>query len=700
MPIPLETNTDTPLAGVSVLEFGARHAVAVAGSLLAQLGATVIYIEPHGGHDIGHTKWQHRSVTAAGKLCVTVNSSSASDRSMITRLSETVQIILISSDTDRPMLGGDLELVWPASAIVCDITAFGQSGPLAGHGASDAEIQALCGMGDATGLSDGPPVTVELPLIEHLAGLHAAAAVLAALAASGDGPRTIELALYDVAFSAMTSFLPAAFGETRKTRLRVGNRHTLASPWNVYRAQDGWVLVCAGNDEQWRRIGDVLGEAGRALVHRYPDMGTRVAQADLVDAAMQDWIGQQSIATCVETFSKAGIACGPVAPVEGYPREANLIHRGMIRELRVGASDELVFAPGSALKMSRTPGRVPQVVSAPDADRDRVLSWLDSRSGLKRQSPNLTGQPPQRMPSHASDRQRPLAGVRVLEIGHYTTAPAAARQLAAWGAAVIKLEPPEGEAVRHWPPMQHGRSVFFTFQNADKRSLVLDLGIAEQLEQFKQLIQTCDVLVENLRPGALARKGLDAESLHAINPRLIVCAISGFGQDSLYAGRPAFDTVVQAMSGMMDLIRDRGIPLKTGPSIADVMGAAFAVAAVLGALAWRRRSGEGQFIDVAMQDVCAWATQTAWNQPSPLAPRSEHPFEMLTMHDVARSGQAVARKLWQIALGDDGSPHAVIRQPVLFDGHTAAAPRPARSLGADTRAILDELSRSGGLGPD
>ena len=695
MSTPPESTPDTPLAGVVVLEFGARHAVAVAGSLLAQLGATVIYIEPHRAGDIAQTKWQHRPVTAAGKWSVALDRQSAPDRALITRLCDTAQIVLTSSDTDRLVFDGDLIGPLPPTTIHCDTTAFGRSGPLSGHAASDAEIQALCGMSDATGLSTGPPITVDLPLIEHLTGLHAAAAVLAAHTAPTGGPRTIELALYDVAFSAMTSFLPAAFGETRKTNLRVGNRHTLASPWNVYRARDGWVLVCAGNDEQWQRIGDVLGDPGRLLVHRYPSMGERVAHADVIDAAMQDWVALRSIATCVEAFSEAGIACGPVAPVDGYPREANLIHRGMVRELCVGAGGERVYAPGSALKMSRTPGQVADAVSAPDADRGRVLSWLSTRSNPARrgQRPRPPSAPTPGVPSSGGRTHRPLAGLRVLEIGHYTTAPAAARQLAAWGAEVIKLEPPGGEAVRRWPPMHQGRSVFFTFQNADKRSLVLDLSIADHIEQFKELIQSCDVLVENLRPGALARKGLDAQSLHAIQPRLIVCAISGFGLDSLYAGRPAFDTVVQAMSGMMDLIRDRGTPLKTGPSMADVMGATFAVAAIMGALAWRGRSGRGQFIDVAMQDVCAWATQTAWNRPPESAPQSAKPTAVLSMHDVARSGQVVARQLWQLAPAEDGSAHAVIRQPVIFDGQPGAVPRPARALGADTLAILGELVR-------
>ncbi|NCA15391.1 MAG: CoA transferase [Proteobacteria bacterium] len=239
--------------------------------------------------------------------------------------------------------------------------------------------------------------------------------------------------------------------------------------------------------------------------------------------------------------------------------------------------------------------------------------------------------------------------------------------------------------------MHAGRAVFHTFQNSDKRSLVLDLDSAEQRDTLRRLIGTCDVLIENLRPGALARKGLGPNELLALNPRLIICAISGFGIDSHYAGRPAFDTVVQAMSGLMHLIRSRDIPLKTGPSIADVMGAAFAATAVMAALEWRERSGQGQFIDVAMQDICAWATQTAWNHAPAVAAPGVDQLPILTTFDVVGSPQTLARKLWERTRAEDGSDQAVLNQPALISGVPRPAPVPARALGIDTKAILQEL---------
>jgi crotonobetainyl-CoA:carnitine CoA-transferase CaiB-like acyl-CoA transferase len=193
--------------------------------------------------------------------------------------------------------------------------------------------------------------------------------------------------------------------------------------------------------------------------------------------------------------------------------------------------------------------------------------------------------------------------VRVVEIGQYTTAPLCARHLAHLGAEVIKVEQPGGDHSRTWVPHVGARSVSFRLNNADKRSLVLDLRSASG-----------DILVENTKPGTLAKFGLSPSEIQALNPRLVYCAISGFGAQSLYAARPAFDMVIQAMSGFMTALSPDGVPLKSGISTADTMGAEMAMVAVLGALEYRDRTGRGQYIDLSMQDITCWLTQTVWNR--------------------------------------------------------------------------------------
>jgi crotonobetainyl-CoA:carnitine CoA-transferase CaiB-like acyl-CoA transferase len=216
--------------------------------------------------------------------------------------------------------------------------------------------------------------------------------------------------------------------------------------------------------------------------------------------------------------------------------------------------------------------------------------------------------------SHASPRgdtllDRPLAGVTVIELGQYTTAPFVARHLGALGAEVLKIEPPGGDATRRWPPQRDGLGYFFSLSNSDKRSLCLDLRTQSDRARFSTLLSGADVLVENLKPGSLKKLGFGDDRRAAINPRLVYCAISGFGADSAYPGRPAFDTVIQAMSGIMDSIRQNDRPQKAGISLADILGGLFALTGTLSVLLERSATGIGDALDISMQDAAAWITQ-------------------------------------------------------------------------------------------
>ena len=230
----------------------------------------------------------------------------------------------------------------------------------------------------------------------------------------------------------------------------------------------------------------------------------------------------------------------------------------------------------------------------------------------------------------------PLAGLRVLEIGQYTTAPLAAKHMASLGAEVIKIEPVTGEASRAWPPHLNGESYFFTLNNTNKRSVALDLRNPNDQAVFNDLIRSSDVLVENLKPGSLARLGFSWDELRKINPKLVYCAISGYGADLVYPGRPAFDTVVQAMYGLMDLTRADDVPTKIGISIADAAGGMMGLFCILAMLEQRDATGHGSFIDLAMQDVVVWLTHTAWRSEN----RSPHVVLPCRDGEIAAIGDA------------------------------------------------------------
>jgi len=203
---------------------------------------------------------------------------------------------------------------------------------------------------------------------------------------------------------------------------------------------------------------------------------------------------------------------------------------------------------------------------------------------------------------------RLLDGIRVLDLTNVLAGPFATVHLALAGAEVIKIENPDGgdlaRRLGNVPQLnQDLMGTSFLAQNANKKSLTLNLKHEEAREIFRALVKVSDVVVENFRPGVMARLGLAYAALREINPTLIYCAISGFGQDGPDAAKPAYDQIVQGLSGVMDVNGDERLhPLRAGFPICDTIGGVNAAFAIMGALYHRQRTGEGQSIDVAMLD--------------------------------------------------------------------------------------------------
>ncbi|MEO5607977.1 MAG: CoA transferase [Polaromonas sp.] len=198
----------------------------------------------------------------------------------------------------------------------------------------------------------------------------------------------------------------------------------------------------------------------------------------------------------------------------------------------------------------------------------------------------------------------PLEGLRILDFTRVLAGPLATALLADLGAEVIKVEPPQGDDYRAIGPMLNGQSALFTVMNRNKKSLMLDLKQPEAVALVKELAGRVDVVVENFRPGVAGRLGIGYEQLKACNPRLVYASVSGFGQDGPFAGRPAYDVIVQAMSGLMEATGDPdGPPTLVGEAISDVVAGLFASWSILAALHQTQRTGQGQQLDVAMFDT-------------------------------------------------------------------------------------------------
>ncbi len=199
----------------------------------------------------------------------------------------------------------------------------------------------------------------------------------------------------------------------------------------------------------------------------------------------------------------------------------------------------------------------------------------------------------------------PLDGVRVLDLTTMVAGPVATRMLADQGADVIKIEPPSGDLMRHFSYDHRGMSAFFLSCNRNKRSLAIDLKVAEGLAIVQKLIATADVLVHNFRPGAAERLGLGEDAVRGIRRDIIYVSISGFGDSGPYAGQRAYDPVIQALSGLAEIQTDRdtGRPRMVRTIIADNTTALTAAQAITAALFARERSGQGQHVRTAMLDA-------------------------------------------------------------------------------------------------
>ncbi|MGN6769667.1 MAG: CaiB/BaiF CoA transferase family protein [Rhizobiaceae bacterium] len=206
----------------------------------------------------------------------------------------------------------------------------------------------------------------------------------------------------------------------------------------------------------------------------------------------------------------------------------------------------------------------------------------------------------------------PLSGIRVIELARILAGPWAGQLLADLGADVIKIENPKGgDDTRSWgPPFVKGKgeenlsAAYYHSANRGKRSVALDFSTPEDAETLKKLIATADVLIENFKVGGLKKYGLDYESMKALNPRLVYCSITGFGQTGPYSPRAGYDFIIQGIGGLMSITGEAGRePQKVGVAVSDIFTGLYSVIAIQAALRHAEKTGEGQYIDMALLDT-------------------------------------------------------------------------------------------------
>ena len=288
----------------------------------------------------------------------------------------------------------------------------------------------------------------------------------------------------------------------------------------------------------------------------------------------------------------------------------------------------------------------------------------------------------------------PLAGLRVVELARILAGPWAGQTLADLGADVIKIEAPEGDDTRRWGPPFVDRgddqsAAYFHGANRGKRSVAADFRTPQGRARVQDLVRSADVVIENFKVGGLAKYGLDYASLAKINPRLIYCSITGFGQTGPYAHRAGYDFIIQGMSGLMSVTgTPDGQPQKVGVAVTDILTGIYACTAILAAVHQRALTGLGQHIDMALLDV---ATAVMANQAMNYLTTGHAPIRLGNDHpNLAPYAVYTCADGWVIlAIGNDGQFHRLCQLLGVPD----MAQMPEFFTNADRVANRAELTR-------
>ena len=590
------------LAGVVIVELAGTPAGELAGGLLADLGATVIKIEPPGGSPMrargpgleGEDSLAFQSENR-GKHSVRAALPELSTEPWLARLLATADALIEDLGPGRLEAAGlspeELERRNPR-LVTLRISPFGQTGPLAGERGDDRIAQAFSGMQFVTGFPDRAPLAVTIPLAESWTGIHGANGLLMAIfhaRRSGRG-QVVDIGLYQTALR-MQEEVVVRHDRSGTVAERLGTESPIVVPANVYRTRDGgWIAVSGAGDQPFARLCEAIEAPDAPNDPRFSTPAARLQNRAASDELVGSWIARHDQADVEARFAAVGVAGTAVRSADDIIADAHVKARGAILHLTSTTGRDFL-APAPVPKLSRTPAvsprRAPTLGEHTEAVRS-ALERIEARTRVDAPGRAASGDGP--------GAWGPLAGVRVLDLSQWLAGPAAAALLADFGADVIMVELPSVAA-----DAQGRKSPGFVVTNRNKRSITLDVRAPAGRETFLALARVSDVIVENFRPGTLERWDLAPATLLAANPRLVLLRSSGFGQSGPYTGRAAFNPVGLAFGGITYLNGwpDRP-PLRDGVMSGDYSTALFNVLGMVAALLRRDVDGQGQVVDTAM----------------------------------------------------------------------------------------------------
>jgi crotonobetainyl-CoA:carnitine CoA-transferase CaiB-like acyl-CoA transferase len=604
------------LDDLRIIELGGGVAAAFCGKLLADLGATVLKIEPPGGDALreygpfpGDVADRERSGLFLhlneNKLGATLDADAERDRAELAALCATADVVIESFPPGHLATRGfgaeELRRRVP-SLVVASITPFGQSGPRRDDRAGELQLFHASGIGFETPFNQvedperEPPLKAAGHQALFVTGWTAALGVVAAvrLAAKTGAGAWLDVSAFEAATNTIRPNYAFASHEPQdgSNRARLTRRRAWGLPW-IYRCADGWVSVAVIADAHWSALKEMMGSPSWAMSELFDTTKDRYQNSDALRPALADWIAGQNREWLFREGQRRHVPVFPLHDVGELFDNPHLRARRFFRSVEVDG--RRVTFPGYPFRLSRTPC---------ERRRPAPRVGADDRREWRRATRKPSTAPP------SSSASSPLAGVRVLDMGWVVAVPFACAWLAALGAEVVRVESRARLDVARFLAIPPGApagpdsSPYFANVNFSKRSITLNLDEPRGRDLVRQLVRRCDVVVENFKPGRLERWSLDYESLRRERGDVILVSTSALGQTGPDAACVGWGPNTQAYSGICALTGyPGGPPCGVGGTWPDFTAAAAIAFAVIAALHHRDRTGEGQRIDLSLAEL-------------------------------------------------------------------------------------------------
>ncbi len=592
-----------PLNDIRVLDLTQGLCGPFCTQILRDFGAEVIKIEPPSG-DVsrrrgtcrGRSSIPYMSVNR-GKKSVLLDLSRQEEKEVFLRLVETAEVIAedFGPDRSREMgIGYETVRSRKPDILYLSITGYGQDGMYKDYSDEDAIVQAISGFMSITGENGGAYTRAGIPLADVLTGIYGAIGVLAGIIYRR---RTSESLFIDLPkLNVMLSAMPDVFSKyynTGETTRPKGCRHQLAGYFGPVETKDGIIICMAAQDHQFKAMTEVLGLEGLEEDARFNTMHKRCVHIAELEPIIFSRSRNMTMAELTEKLLSRKIPAGPVNSLEKILKSDYVSYHNLLMEV-TDSAEGTVKVIGPPVKFGQFEMRTADFVSQPGEHTEEIITEIlkEGKKGKLRKE-KIKGQ----------KTERPLTGIRILDLTRFMSGPLGMQILEHLGAEVIKIERGDqvSEFSRSTEPTFGNTSAYFMSINSGKKDVMLNLNNEEHRELFLRLAEQCDIVADNFRPGVTERLRIAYEDVKMRKPDIIYSTVSGFGYTGPYRTLGCVDTVSQAMSGFMSLTgRNNGEPVRAGSSIADICASLYEAAAALASLIHRDKTGEGGMVDTPM----------------------------------------------------------------------------------------------------